>query len=161
MDHLGTGTGSAVERASAEVSVRVNDKVYNSLKKTILLVGPGDITGINSRAIVRKSSLSGTTNFEPNYLPFIEFYEEGFLWRHTPAKANGHKLRPWILLLVLKNDEFEKEPALLGPLPTIEITTEGRAAAFPDVDETWAWVHVHVKTSIPMIMARSIPHWTI
>lgn len=147
-DHLGTGTGTAVERVSVEVEARVNNKAYPELKKQVLLLGPGDITGIQSKAIVRSSPVNNTRNFEPNYLPFIEFYEEDFLWRYTPAKATGHKLRPWLLLLVLKADEYDRETSLTGPLPAIRLTSAGLGTAFPDVDETWAWAHVHVNEDL-------------
>ena len=40
------------------------------------LYGAGDIIGIESRAIVRTEPRHWITNFETNYLPFIEFYEE-------------------------------------------------------------------------------------
>ena len=39
--------------------------------------------------VVRTEPLNRITNFEPNYLAFIEFYDEDFLWRYTPARANG------------------------------------------------------------------------
>ena len=51
------------------------------------LVGPGDIVGINRRAVVRTEPRNGVTDFEPNYLAFIEFYDEDFPWRYTPARA--------------------------------------------------------------------------
>ena len=50
--------------------------------------------------IVRTEPLNWITNFEPNYLAFLEFYDEDFAWRYTPAAPNGVKLRPGCLLLV-------------------------------------------------------------
>ena len=41
------------------------------------------------------------TNFEPNYLAAIEFYDEDFPWRYTPAAPDGRRLLPWLALVVL------------------------------------------------------------
>ncbi|MEM6272564.1 MAG: hypothetical protein AAF998_24340 [Bacteroidota bacterium] len=147
-DHLGLGISSTKERVSVTVEARVNGTRYGELSKRVLLVGPGDITGIQSKAIVRSFPRNGTRNFEPNYLPFVEFYEEDFLWRYTPARANGDKLRPWLHLLILKDGEFERETALSGPLPSLKLTGQGLPLAFPDPGESWAWAHVHVHEDL-------------
>jgi hypothetical protein len=39
--------------------------------------------------VVRTEPLNGITNFEPNYLALIEFYDEEFTWRYTPAAPVG------------------------------------------------------------------------
>ena len=49
------------------------------------LYGPGDIIGIDRNAIVRTEPRNLVTNFETNYLPFVEFYDEDFPWRYTPV----------------------------------------------------------------------------
>ena len=51
------------------------------------MLGPGDVVGINPRAIVKTEPRNWVTDFESNYLPYIEFYEEDFPWRFTPARA--------------------------------------------------------------------------
>jgi len=53
-----------------------------SINKDIQLYGPGDIVGIDKKAIVKNEPLHWITNFEPNYLPYIEFYDEDFPWRY-------------------------------------------------------------------------------
>src|SRR5438445_306833 len=80
--------------------------VRNPVHKDVQLYGPGDIVGIESRAIVRVDPRDWITNFEPNYLPSIEFYDEDFPWRYTPAKPASNRLRPWIVLVVLEEGEF-------------------------------------------------------
>ena len=42
------------------------------------LYGPGDIIGIDAGLIVRTEPRHWITNFETNYLPFVEFYDEDF-----------------------------------------------------------------------------------
>jgi hypothetical protein len=92
------------------------------------------------------------TDFEANYLPYIEFYEEDFPWRFTPATAANtleqSRLRPWLFLVVLKEGEF-LEPSRSGPLPAFELL-EGLdpALIFGRPEQTWAWAHVHVSENI-------------
>ncbi|MBD2769868.1 hypothetical protein IC235_18415 [Hymenobacter sp. BT664] len=119
----------------------------------VSLKGPGDIIGINGSAIVKAYPKDWTTNFEPNYLPYIEFYDEDFPWRYTPAKAvldagneNRFRLRPWISLIVLKETEFTDE-AFNGILSSIAVNVNG-GGAFPSEKQTWAWAHVHVNDDL-------------
>ncbi len=52
---------------------------------TVSLIGPGDITAIQSQQIIRTEPRAGVTDFEPNYLAAIDFYDEDFPWRYSPA----------------------------------------------------------------------------
>ena len=119
-----------------------------TITRPVALVGPGDIIGIDRRAIVRVEPRDWVTNFEPNHLAHIEFYDEDFPWRYTPSapdEATG-RLRPWITLLVLTEDEFTERPATdVAPLPSIEVADR---QLFPRADELWAWGHVHVNGSL-------------
>src|SRR3972149_839456 len=110
----GDNDSSVLLRASIPVSLTVTGKKLdgsnvppNTIPKDIELYGPGDIVGIDSKAIVKAEPRNWITNFEPNYLPYIEFYDEDFPWRYSPARPNVDRLRPWLTLVVLKEDEFE------------------------------------------------------
>src|SRR5438045_143336 len=96
-----------------------------AVPRNVPLAGPGDIVGIDTRAIIRTDPRNWITNFEPNYVPCIEFYDEDFVWRYTPAKADSttHRLRPWIALLVLEEGVEFKEGGAPGerPLPFIAV----------------------------------------
>jgi hypothetical protein len=116
------------------------------ISRPVSLYGPGDIVGIESRAVVRTEPRNWITNFEPNYLAAIEFYDEDFPWRYTPAAPNGNRLRPWIVLVVLKEDEFTDGKNIQGkPLSYISIPNTN---VFPDASQLWAWGHVHVNRSL-------------
>jgi hypothetical protein len=118
------------------------------IERRVALYGPGDIVGIDRRAIVRVEPRDWITNFEPNYLAHIEFYDEDFPWRYTPAAPDvgRGRLRPWITLLVLKEGEFTDGRNVRDkPLPYIDVTSLG---VFPRADELWAWAHVHVNRSL-------------
>jgi hypothetical protein len=119
-----------------------------SAPRAIQLYGPGDVVGIDANAIVRTDPRNAVTNFETNYLPFVEFYEEDFPWRYTPSSSfgAGRRMRPWLTLLVLAEDEFaDRGTATGGPLPVIEVL---HPAAFPTFETLWAWAHVHVNGAL-------------
>src|SRR5689334_9484273 len=50
--------------------------LVESITRPVQLYSPGDIVGIDRRAIVKTEPLDWVTNFESNYLPYIDFYEE-------------------------------------------------------------------------------------
>ncbi len=143
-------------RATVKVTLDVQgEKVAGgtetrTVSKDVALFGAGDLEGIEAKAIVRMEPRPGATNFEPNYLPCIEFYDEDYLWRYTAAAPDlsQGRLRPWLTLIVLEDDgtEFaEGRDARDRPLPYIDVLDP---AVFPRADELWAWAHVHVNGSL-------------
>ena len=162
---LRQGLANQIQSADFDGSVRVRAQVKVELElrgekpgggtqtsaasRSVALFGPGDIVGIERRAIVRVEPRDLIASFEPNYLPAIEFYDEDFPWRYTPAAPDLGKsrLRPWIMLLVLKEEvEFTEGKNIQDkPLPYIDIDD---LIVFPRADELWAWAHVHVNASL-------------
>ena len=144
-DNLSTADSNIIERASVTMSLElaVDQSQIQTVNKTIKITGPGDVVGINESAIVKVEPINGTFDFENNYLPYIEFYDEDFPWRYTPAKANGDKLRPWLHLLALKNDEFEFDFDPANPLPVIHVNSDAVFQIPPE--DIWAWAHVHIN----------------
>ncbi len=116
------------------------------IPKDIEIYGPADVTGIDTKNIIRVEPKNWIANFEPNYLPFIEFYDEDLPWRYSPLTPNGHRLMPWITLIVLKESEFDDgKNAKDRPLPYIRPNS---SAQLPPNDQLWAWSHVHINKSI-------------
>jgi hypothetical protein len=68
-------------------------ELTSTISNKVALHGPGDIVGIEQRAIVRTEPRNWITNFEANYIPAIDFYDEDFPWRYTPAAPDGAGLR--------------------------------------------------------------------
>jgi hypothetical protein len=114
------------------------------------LYGPGDVVGVDPRLIVRTEPRPFTTNYEPNYLPAIEFDRPDFPWLFTPAAPGGtDHLRPWLVLIVV-----EQQPGVgLGvqagaPLPVLHIAAPADPAReLPDLSESWAWAHTQIVTA--------------
>ena len=139
-------------RATTHVELTVSgDPVAGGAELTagiaqdISLYGPGDVIGIDPRAVIRTDPRNWITDVEANYLPAIDFYDADFPWRYTPAAPDpaGLRLRPWITLIVLADSEFT-EGQNVASRPSPYITVPG-PAAFPPAADLWAWAHVHVN----------------
>ena len=142
---------AGAQRATLELAVDVvtDSAAAATVESTVQLVGPGDIVGLSADAIIRHEPRHWITDFEPNYLPFVEFYEEDFPWRYSPMPADEsrHRIVPWITLVTLTEEEFADSPALSGPLPSFE-TTGVPTDVFPPAAQLWAWAHVHVNSDL-------------
>ncbi|MCA1803318.1 MAG: hypothetical protein LC662_12775, partial [Rhodothermaceae bacterium] len=139
-DTLGKSEGSGIERARIPVSVTINATTKHD--RQFDLIGPADVTGIQSRMIVRTEPLNGIADFEPNLIPYIEFYDEDFPWRYTPATPAGidkSHLRPWLALIVLKENEF-LDTDRRKPLPSIRVAGND---VLPPADQLHLWAHMH------------------
>lgn len=145
------GNTTVKERASIPMIVRVasDTGATRDVPQTIKLVGPGDVVGIDPRNVVRTEPQRWTANFEPNYLPLIEFYDEDFLWRYTPVSSNPNqtRIRPWITLVVLEEGAEFDENNTTKPLPSLKLKGNP-ATLFPKADELWAWAHVHANEAL-------------
>ena len=134
------------------VSVPVKLRVNNSedIDRQVCLYGPGDVTGIDARQMVRTEPRHQATDFEPNYFPAIEFDRPDFPWLFTPAKANTEgKLRPWLCLVVVRKQKgvmLRADRNLL--LPVLEINPPAQLKnELPDLSDSWAWAHAQVAGS--------------
>jgi len=158
-DTLGTpDANSALERADLQVAITLEStgisddtKIETELSKTLKVMGPPDILAVSEQVIVRVEPRANVNNFEANGLPYIEFYNEDFLWSYTPANANtgadAGKLTPWLALICLKDDEFELKNNSEGR-PYISIETGKITGVFHDEKQHWAWGHVHMNTEL-------------
>jgi hypothetical protein len=142
-------------RAPINVNLRIVGKgiaenpINKDIVKPVGLYGPGDLDGVDSRNVIKTEPGNWITNFEPNYLAAIDFYDEDLPWRYTPAKPDSKdRLRPWITLVVLKEDEFKNGKDMTNrPLPYVELL-KSTDNIFPPADQLWAWAHVHVNRDL-------------
>jgi hypothetical protein len=147
-------SGQSGQRATIPLELRLKgDKTDGSgvetrppIPRNIEIYGPGDVVGLEPRAIIKVEPHDWLTNFEPNYLPYIDFYDEDLPWRYSPLVPNGHRLTPWLMLVVLEDGEFENgQNAKDRPLPYLRTTPQTR---LPPSDQLWAWAHVHVNQNL-------------
>lgn len=143
-------------RAAIMVSLKLkgdplegNTALDQDITKNVELYGPGDIVGIDTKAILKVEPRNWITNFETNFLPYIDFYQETFPWLYTPAQPNAsniNRLRPWIMLVVLAEGEFQEgRSGGNRPLPYVIVED---ANVFPPSADLWAWAHVHVNEGL-------------
>jgi len=139
---ISTGvTAAEGPRATAKIRVSIEDQEETSID--LALYGPGEVAGIDPRVIIRTYPPPEVFNAEPNYFPLIEFDQPDMPWRYTPAPVESDRLRPWLVLIVLADGEYESREAILeeGALPAINVfSTEN----LPNLSQSWAWAHVQV-----------------
>ena len=149
-NQLETPAGAGASRGALSVTLAIaSDQARTPVPPvTVQLVGPGDITGMQARQVIRTEPRAGISDFEPNYLAAIDFYDEDFPWRYSPLPPDGntHRLVPWILLVVLKDGEFERNAVPGRPLQSFVLTSAARRNdIFPVAGQEWAWAHVHLN----------------
>src|SRR5215475_1313924 len=154
-----TGVSGAAVRASIPVRLRITGDavgggvISRDVEQTVQVYGPGDVIGVDPRAISRTEPRAWVTNAEPNYLAHVEFYDEDFPWRYSPAAPDGPtaRLAPWLALVVLaggrdphdENGEFDEGVSPDRPLPFVTVADPD--ATLPLPDQLGAWAHVHVN----------------
>jgi len=138
-------SGGARGTFTVKLDIHGDATVTPANDKTVEIYGPGDIVGIDSRSVVKTDPLNRITNFESNYLAYIDFYDEDFPWRYTPVAPGAKRLNPWISLIILADGEFTEGVAdATRPLPYVTLKNTGiRDSFFPKKDQLWAWAHVH------------------
>ena len=163
---------SVATRATIHVQLNVSGNAVgggaplsSTVAQDFALYGPGDVVGIKTPRILRTEPRDWITNFEPNYLAAVDFYDADAPWRMTPCApdASGLHLRPWLTLIVLADTEFTPGKTAATPTPYITVND---TSLFPPADELWAWAHVHVNdllssgptqlvaTDVPSVITR-------
>jgi hypothetical protein len=117
------------------------------------LYGPGDVTGIDRRQIIRSDPPAGATDFEPTLLPCVEFDEPALPWMFSPAAATGDRLRPWLVLVVVPADA-----ATVDDDRKVLTIPAGAGGQLPDLDQSWAWAHVQITSRGDPAAVLADPH---
>ena len=132
-------------RVTLSVGLRVDG--VGDVPASIRLYGPGDVTGIERGQITRTEPRPGSTSFEAGYMPAVEFVRADLPWLFTPAAPKGERLRPWLVLVVVRRrDGVRLDRHANGPLPVLEITAPARGAEeLPELAQSWAWAHAQIS----------------
>lgn len=136
-------SGPLPSRASLPVGVTVGTAPEDSGSVTVDVHGPGDVTALDARAIVRTEPADGAQEAEPHLFCSIEFAVPDLPWLFTPAAPNGDRLRPWIVLVVVAEDAADLEPGD-GTRPAVLQVSDARAE-LPDLAQSHAWAHAQVE----------------
>jgi hypothetical protein len=114
--------------------------------KTLHLYGPGDVASLDAGQIIRREPVPGTGDFEPNYFPLVEFDTPELPWLVTP-EGNGSRIRPWLVLVVIRRELAQLRTDPGRPLPWLSLSAADAAAELPDLAESWAWAHAQIAGS--------------
>jgi hypothetical protein len=133
--------------ASLPVSIGVNGTAVAA--PVVRLLGPGDITGLDARAVVRTEPRDGTDAFETNYLAGVEFALADLPWLFAPAATpTGERLpMPWICLVVVPDADgftLEKHPTGVSLLNMTEAKEQ-----LPDLATIDYFTHAQVPQGLP------------
>ena len=155
-DTLGPGQSAVAEVAAA---LTINNAPVPAV--SVRLRGPAEVIGIDANQVVRTDPRPGSTDFEPNCFPSVEFDRADFPWLFTPARANpAGQLRPWLCLVVVRKQAGVTVASSPGvPLPSLQIAGPALPAAeLPDLTDCWAWAHAQVAAddSSPQRIAAAL-----
>ena len=103
--------GATPARASVEMSVPVADDrvpaAALSAAITVNVFGPGDVTEIDARQVIRTYPKADAHNTEVDDLVQVEFDRPELPWLFTPAAPDADgRLMPWITLVVAEEDKL-------------------------------------------------------
>lgn len=132
-------------RAVLTVDLSVNDDP--AVHANVTLLGPGDVTAIGRRNIIRTDPAPHARGVEPNYLPCIDFDRPDFPWMFTPASAGAQgRLRPWLCLVVVRKKEgVSLQTGGSRPVGLLSITEPADfRTELPDLSQSWGWAHAQV-----------------
>jgi hypothetical protein len=115
-----------------------------SAESPLSLLGPGDVTGLATGQVVRCEPAPGTTDFEPNYIPYVELAAPELPWLLTPASASSENaLRPWLVLIAVEvRDGVELTNPPTASCPVLIVDGDLVAAELPPLEDSYAWAHV-------------------
>jgi hypothetical protein len=126
-----------------QVSLTVNSVAAGQVG--VRLHGPGQVTGIDPRTIVRTEPRANTTTFEPNYLAAIEFATADFPWLFTPVLAAGAELGPWLCLIVVREQPGVTFLRRARALPLIQFLDPAVPLdELPNLNQIKTWAHAQI-----------------
>jgi hypothetical protein len=135
-----TGSGRRATVSLGVVVAAGTDSQVASVDLSVL--GPGDVSGIDPRQLIRSHPAPGTNDFEPTFHAHVELDRPDLPWLFTPFGPNtGDDLRPWICLVVVERGEHvELRP---GPPPVLVVTGD-EVGELPDLADAPRWAHVQI-----------------
>jgi len=140
-------TGPLELRPALTAFVTVEDDAGGEVtaQSPLSLLGPGDVTRLAAGQVVRCEPTPGSSDCEPNYLPYVELAVPELPWLLTPATATpANALRPWLVLICVQEgrDGIELSHPTTASCPVLTIDAALIAEELPPLDDSYAWVHV-------------------
>lgn len=148
------------DRASLPLTLKMqqgkSQPTVHDVDVSLSFYGPQDVTRLHSNVIARREPLPNARDYEPNYLPFMEFVDPDFPWR---LSADTNTLLPWLCLLVVpEHSSVRIEPNPQGPNPVIVLDDVDALDgwALPDLADSSWWAHVQIVEDTPIVDAQGL-----
>ena len=141
------GTASSIPDSSEKtVTLTVagydddDERTEETVSVPVHVYGPGDVTGIDDRGIVRREPEPRTDAYPPRQFPVVEFDRPDLPWLFSPQRADDRgRVHPWLCLVVVDRDHPDVQYEAVGPgsLPALEAPV----SELPDPTESYLWAH--------------------
>jgi hypothetical protein len=146
-------SGAMPARATFTVSSAVNGGPSQTVD--LQIQGPGDVTALDPRLVIRTQPTAGAIEVEPNYFCCVELASPSLPWMFTPAGVNAERIRPWIVLVVVSTKTCSLEAGVGDRLPVLhvgDVSTE-----LPDLSQSHAWAHAQVADPAHLSARAPVP----
>jgi hypothetical protein len=144
--HARVATGASRPQALVSLVVRRGGSP-ETVTKSVLLHGPGDVTGLAPGQVIASDPPPLSTDFEPNHLVTVclDAPELPWLFSPDPTPPPGDpagRVRPWLCLVVVRRAVASLKADAARPTATLRL--EEAAGELPDLAESWAWAHAQI-----------------
>lgn len=142
-------------RLSGEISITLTDAADGkSVQRParFQIHGPGDVTTVNPRRILRRAPQADSRDAETTKMVHIDFSDPTIPWQYSPVLASSTALQPWIALLVGTDSEIvvNERNATVRVAPT--------ALADLDLATSHRWAFVQDEAGHGEIARLICPH---
>lgn len=124
--------------------------IGDPVTKTVNFRGVESIITIDKKMVARVHPPPGTTDFQPNYFPYLEFVDIDFPWRYSPSQDNDFdQFRgcPWICLIVLNDEEMEAMEdqgiSVMSQINGVDMLNVN-SAYLPELKDIWGSAHAQL-----------------
>ena len=117
------------------------------------LISSRDISGIDPGRILRSAPTPDSNDAETTKMVHIDFTDPTLPWQYSPTTVSDGKLKPWIVLVVLRSDEVtvDKVAGVVRVPPS--------ALTEVDLGKSHKWAHVQDEGAGQNAIARLVcPH---
>ena len=110
----------------------------------VRLHGPDHVLGLAPGQVLRSEPRADSVEVETTLFPYVELAAPDLPWLYTPAAPGDQGLRPWLVLVVVREQEGVRldTPAGSTPLLRIDLPPAAIAKELPDLVDAYAWAHV-------------------
>ena len=134
------GLASQVSGATLPLYVALNGAAVPV--PPVRLLGPGDITSLDPRVVIRTDPADGADAFEPNYLAMVELAWPDLPWMFSPSAPHGGRLQPWICLVVVPETDGVSFSRVPGGLSVLHLGSPlDPATELPGLSQIDLWTH--------------------